>query len=88
MLILIGIGKGRLVYGVWGTSDIQLVEGVRKWAKSQISKSVPTKILKQYEIVQIYYMVTKLYFGVREHQFCAMGDNAINVKITGKVVIR
>ena len=72
----------------FGERQIFKFEGVRKWATSQISKSVPTKMLKQYEIVQIYYMVTKLYFVVREHQFCAMGDKAINVKITGKVVIR
>ncbi len=70
----------------FGERHIFKLEGVRK--TSQISKSVPTKMLKQYEIVQIYYMVTKLYFVVREHQFCAMGDKAINIKITGKVVIR
>ena len=76
----------------FGERQIFKLEGVQKWAKSQISKSIPSRILKLYGIyeitVQIYYMVTKLYFGVREHQFCAMGDKAINVKITGKVVIR
>ena len=84
ILIGIGIGKDRLLLR-FGERQIFKLEGVRKY---QISKSVPTKILKQYGIVQIYYMVTKLYFGVKEHQFCAMGDKAINVKITGKVVIR
>ena len=33
--------------------QIFMLEGVRKWAKSQISKSVPTKILQLYETFQI-----------------------------------
>ncbi len=48
----------------FGERQIFKLEGVRKWTKSQISISVPSRILELYEItVQIYYMVTKLYFG-------------------------
>ena len=81
MLILIAIGKSRLFFFRFGERQIFKLEGVRKWAKSQISNSVPSKILKLYEItVQIYYMVKKLYFGVREHQFCARGPKQITSK--------
>ena len=76
MLILIGIGKGRLVYGVWGTSDIQLVEGVRKWAKSQISKSIHYLTTKPCITVQIDWTITILYFGVRECHFFAQGGQS------------
>ena len=57
------------------------LEGVRKWTKSQISKSTHNIARKPWVIVQIDWIITILYFGVRGCHYLHKGIKAINVKI-------